>query len=94
MLPMLLTRQSKICTFANNGSLFTPTNEMYMKQWFLSHTLSIAGIAVGAIAGYLYWHQVGCASGTCLITSKPLNSTLYGSLMGFLLFSLFKKERT
>ena len=38
------------------------------------------GIAVGAITGYLYYHYIGCALGTCAITSKPLNSTLYGSL--------------
>jgi hypothetical protein len=52
------------------------------------------GVAVGAIAGYLYYHFVGCASGTCAITSKPLNSSLYGSLMGGLAFNMFvKKEK-
>ncbi|MCZ8198152.1 MAG: DUF6132 family protein [Flavobacterium sp.] len=51
------------------------------------------GVIVGAIAGYAYYHFVGCASGTCAITSKPLNSTLYGSLMGGLLFNMFVKEK-
>ncbi len=50
------------------------------------------GALLGAVAGYLYWQQVGCASGTCRITSKPLNSTLYGALMGTLLLGIFKKE--
>ena len=50
------------------------------------------GILIGAIAGYAYYHYVGCASGTCAITSKPLNSTLYGSLMGGLLFNMFEKK--
>jgi hypothetical protein len=50
------------------------------------------GIVVGAIAGYLYYFYVGCASGTCAITSKPLNSTLYGALMGGLVFNLFVKS--
>jgi hypothetical protein len=50
------------------------------------------GIAVGAIAGFLYYHFVGCASGSCAITSKPLNSTLYGSLMGGLVFNMFVKK--
>lgn len=50
------------------------------------------GVVVGAIAGYLYYFYVGCASGTCNITSKPLNSTLYGALMGGLLFNLFVKS--
>jgi hypothetical protein len=49
------------------------------------------GIVLGAIGGYLYYHYVGCASGTCMITSKPLNSTLYGALMGGLLFNIFIK---
>ncbi|MDD2985330.1 DUF6132 family protein [Flavobacterium sp.] len=47
------------------------------------------GIVVGLIAGYAYYHFIGCASGTCSITSKPVNSTLYGGLMGGLLFNLF-----
>jgi hypothetical protein len=50
------------------------------------------GVIVGAIAGYLYYFYVGCASGTCAITSKPLNSTLYGAAMGGLLFNLFVKS--
>ncbi len=50
------------------------------------------GIAIGSIAGYAYYFYVGCASGTCAITSKPLNSTLYGALMGGLLFNMFVKE--
>jgi hypothetical protein len=28
-----------------------------------------------------------------MITSKPINSTLYGALMGFLLFGMFQKEK-
>lgn len=55
------------------------------------------GVVVGLIAGYAYYYYVGCASGTCAITSKPLNSTLYGGLMGGLLFNMFvtspKKEK-
>lgn len=50
------------------------------------------GIVVGAIAGYLYYFYVGCVSGTCAITSKPLNSTLYGALMGGLVFNIFVKS--
>jgi hypothetical protein len=50
------------------------------------------GIAIGALAGYAYYFYVGCASGTCAITSKPLNSTLYGALMGRLVFNMFVKD--
>jgi len=55
----------------------------------LKYKLTILGVIVGAIAGYVYYHFVGCTSGTCLITSRPLNSTAYGALMGGLLFSSF-----
>ncbi len=55
--------------------------------------LAIIGIVAGAVGGYLYYHFVGCTSGTCPITSKPLNSTIYGAIMGGLFFSLFKKEK-
>ncbi len=64
-----------------------------MKKWISNNKLYLAGAAVGAFAGYLYWQQIGCISGTCLITSKPVNSTLYGALMGTLFFGIFKKEK-
>ena len=54
--------------------------------------LTAIGIAIGALAGYAYYFYVGCASGTCAITSKPLNSTLYGALMGGLIFNMFVKD--
>ncbi len=57
------------------------------------YLLTIIGVAVGAVAGYLYYHYVGCASGTCAITSKPLNSTLYGAMMGGLFFNMFQKDK-
>lgn len=59
-----------------------------MKQYILT----IIGVVLGALGGYLYYHFVGCASGNCAITSKPLNSTLYGALMGGLFFNIFQKD--
>lgn len=60
----------------------------------LTHKLILPAIGaiVGAIGGYLYWKWVGCSSGTCAITSKPLNSSIYFAIMGALLFSLFQKK--
>lgn len=52
--------------------------------------LPAAGALIGALAGYLYWKNVGCDSGTCMITSKPVNSTLYFAMMGAILFSMFQ----
>jgi hypothetical protein len=57
------------------------------------YKLAIIGVVIGAIVGYLYYHFVGCTNGSCSITSKPLNSTLYGALMGGLLLITFKKEK-
>ena len=54
--------------------------------------ITAIGLVVGAIAGYMYYFYVGCVSGTCAITSNPLNSTLYGALMGGLVFNMFVKS--
>ncbi len=59
--------------------------------------IAITGVFAGALAGYLYWKFIGCNSGTCLITSKPLNSSIYGATLGGLILSIFqnnKKEST
>jgi hypothetical protein len=58
------------------------------------HSFTLIGIILGAIGGYLYWQLVGCASGTCPITSKPMNSTLYGAVMGALFFNIIKDLKT
>ena len=62
-------------------------------KWLLNNKLIIAGIIIGSVAGFLYWKQVGCTSGTCMITSKWHNSTAYGAMMGGLIFSIFKKNK-
>ncbi len=62
-------------------------------QFFKREWLWFAGGAIGAVAGYLYWLFIGCNSGTCAITSSPINSTLYGVLLGGLTFNMFKKSK-
>lgn len=64
-----------------------------MTALITKYRLEIIGAIVGAIGGYMYYHYVGCATGTCAITSKPLNSTLYGALLGGLLFSSFESSQ-
>ncbi len=54
-------------------------------------------IGIGALAGYAYYYFIGCSSGHCPISSKPLNATAYGAVLGFLTFSnfnTFKKRNT
>lgn len=64
-----------------------------MKKFAKRHLLILIGLAIGTTAGYLYWKFVGCNSDSCAITSNPINSTLYGAVMGGLLFSTFKKNK-
>lgn len=64
-----------------------------MKRKLLENKLVIAGVVLGATGGFLYWYFVGCASGTCMITSNPWNSSVYGAVMGGLFFSILKTER-
>lgn len=45
----------------------------------------ILSLAIGGLAGYAYYHFVGCASGTCGITSSPYMSTIWGGAMGYFL---------
>lgn len=65
-----------------------------MKKVIVKYKLELIGVIIGSIVGWCYWYFVGCASGTCAITSSPINSSLYGSLLGGLLFSMFKKRNT
>lgn len=65
-----------------------------MKTFLKANRLTIIGSVVGLVVGFLYWKFVGCISGTCAITSNPFNSSIYGAVMGGLLFSIFKKEKS
>ncbi|MEO8763472.1 MAG: DUF6132 family protein [Ginsengibacter sp.] len=56
------------------------------------YSLTLIGVIIATL-GELYYYFVGCASGACAITPKPVNSTLYGALMGGLIFNILKNER-
>ena len=47
----------------------------------------VALALLGAVGGYLFYRFVGCASGTCAITSNPYILTIYGGVIGALLGS-------
>lgn len=57
------------------------------------YTKEVAGIVIGAVAGWCYWKFVGCASGSCPITSSPWNSSVYGAVMGLLSAKMFEKKQ-
>jgi len=56
------------------------------------HILKIIGLLIGGVAGFLYYHFIGCASGTCPITSNPYLTVVYGAFLGYLVSDMFKKK--
>ena len=64
-----------------------------MTDFFIKYKLGIAGIIVGGILGFAYYYFIGCNTGSCAITSKPVNSSVYGMVMGYLMFSVFEKNK-
>ncbi len=52
----------------------------------ISKPVKVIIVAIlGGLAGYLYHVFFGCHSGGCPITGSPINSSLYGALMGFII---------
>ena len=43
------------------------------------------------MAGLAYYYFIGCATGSCPITSNPVSSMVYMGLIGWLLSSVFGK---
>jgi phage shock protein E len=63
-----------------------------MKDRILNNKWTLIGVVLGAAGGYAYYYFVGCNSGSCAITSSPINSTIYGTIMGGLLFNIIQSE--
>ena len=61
---------------------------LFRKRWIKSS----AFIFLGAVGGFAYYYFIGCNTGTCPITSNPIISTTYGSIVGLLLSFNGKKE--
>jgi len=64
-----------------------------MENFIKKYKLGLIGIVLGGILGYAYYHFIGCNTGTCAITSKPINSSVYGMVMGYLILSTFEKTK-
>lgn len=50
----------------------------------------ILGVLVGGGLGFAYYRFIGCASGTCPLTSNPYVSTIYGAVIGVLIAAQFR----
>lgn len=70
--------------------------ENTMKHFLKQHAgacFLAAFAAVGLAFGLGYYFVMGCALGTCHITSNPVASALYGGVMGFLLGYILLPQR-
>ena len=54
---------------------------------------ALIGIILGAIGRYFYYTEIGCASGTCPLTSNPYLSILWGASIGYLLGDMFTRKK-
>lgn len=64
-----------------------------VKLFFSKYWLHGLGVVIGGIVGYIYWCNWGCEGG-CPITASPIRTTLYGAVLGGLLFSLFARKKS
>jgi hypothetical protein len=64
--------------------------EKYIKKYWV---LALC-VVIGGVGGFLYWHYIGCASGTCPITSKWYSSSGYGMIMGWFLGDSFRSKKS
>ena len=69
----------------------------HTKKFIKKYGVFLIFALIGAVGGYLYWYYIGCKSGTCPITSRWANSSLYGALLGYLtgdlIWGFFKNKK-
>lgn len=63
---------------------------MKKKSFIKKYWLTVIGVFLGALIGWVYWYNIGCDNGLCTIKSDPWNMTIYGALMGGLVFDMLK----
>lgn len=57
------------------------------KNW-LKYLPTMILLVLGIVGGYCYYYFVGCASGSCAISSSPWISMLFGGAIGGLIGSI------
>jgi len=63
-------------------------NRLESRPWIKT----FAGIFIGAVLGWGYYYLIGCRSGNCAITGDPVNSSIFGGVLGLILVFPFNKK--
>ena len=71
------TSENKACETVPRPKTF---KELMRSSWFWKPA---SALIIGGAIGFLYYHFVGCASGSCGITSNPFSSILFGAAIGY-----------
>jgi hypothetical protein len=61
-----------------------------LKKWLLNNKLNLLGSLIGGTAGFIYYKQVGCNDGGCMISGNPYLSVMYFALLGGLFMSIIR----
>jgi hypothetical protein len=85
----LILKKQYICTIKLKAQFMRKSCELkekpksvrafFTSRYFWKPFLSVF---LGGVAGYLFYHFVGCKGGSCAITGNPLGSIIFGSLLG------------
>jgi hypothetical protein len=65
---------------------------MNMKDKIKNNLITLIGISVGFVGGFLYWKFVGCATGTCPLSSNWMIMLAYGGLTGGLIGNVIQDK--
>lgn len=79
---MLLLNGINMADNCNNKVKPRTIKEFVKSSYFWKPFIAVV---VGSVGGFLYYYFIGCASGSCGITSNPYMSTLMGGFLGFFL---------
>jgi len=66
-------------------SLRPKTFKEFLKSW--SFWRPFLGVLAGGTAGFMYYHFIGCSTGSCFITSHSYSSIIFGGIFGYLITS-------
>jgi len=55
-----------------------------------NHKWQITGAIIGGFMGSLYWREIGCSTGACIIASNWQSMIPYGVLTGYLITDFIK----